>query len=129
MRTLREQVAAAGLDWAELAAALVSHAHFDHTGAARMLPPDQPLLLQRAEWEHATRSPDPRGDFLFADDLVRPGLSVVLLEGDTPLGSGLHTIDTAGHTPGHQSFVIERTEVWPGHDPEWGPWRDVVDAR
>jgi glyoxylase-like metal-dependent hydrolase (beta-lactamase superfamily II) len=104
----------------------------------------------------------------------------VLLDGDTRIADGFDALDTAGHTPGHQSFAIalgERTvvlacdaadlrvniersipcgstagpdgerlaeasvrrlhdldarvdtEVWPGHDPEWGPWREVIDAQ
>ena len=104
---LVEQIAEAGLDLADLAAALLSHSHFDHTGAARLLAPDQPLLLQRREWRHVCESVDPRGDFLFRDDLDRDGLTLGLLDGDTTLASGLAAIDTSGHTPGHQSFVVE----------------------
>lgn len=177
---LVDQIAEAGLEWTELAAALISHSHFDHTGAARLLSPEQPLLMQRREWEHIHATEDPRSDFLFVDDLERDGLHVVLLDGDTELSPGFGAIDTAGHTPGHQSFVVElhgRTivlagdaadlrqnvvdcircgstvgpdgaqnataairrlheldarpgvEVWPAHDPEWGPWRDIVTAR
>lgn len=104
---LVDQVDAAGLEFTDLAAALVSHAHFDHTGAARLLRPDQPLLLQRREWEHVCSSADHRADFLFRDDLDRPGLTVALLDGDTELAPGLRALDTRGHTPGHQSFVVE----------------------
>lgn len=177
---LRDQVAAAGLRWEELAAAVLTHAHFDHTGAARMLGADQPLLLQRREWEHATTVSDERMAFVFREDLMRAGLRVGLLDGDTELADGFRALDTSGHTPGHQSFVVELpertvviagdaadlrvnitdripcgstvgadgparaqraidrladldarsgTEVWPAHDPEWGPWRAVIDAQ
>lgn len=177
---LVDQVAEAGLDWHRLAAAAISHAHFDHTGAARLLRRVQPLLMQRREWEHVRTVPLERAAFLFHDDFDHTELTVALLDGDVELAPGLHVIDTAGHTPGHQSFVVElpgRTvvlagdaadlranierrlptgstaapeddpradaairrladlnaradiEVWPGHDPEWGPWREVVDAR
>ncbi|MFL2000309.1 MULTISPECIES: MBL fold metallo-hydrolase [unclassified Microbacterium] len=177
---LVEQVAAAGLEWGDLAAAAITHVHFDHTGAARLLAPDQPLLLQAREWEHVRTVDDARAGFLFVDDVVREGLSVVTLSGDTDLAPGLRAIDTSGHTPGHQSFVVElgeRTvvlagdaadlrrnvtdcvrcgstvgddgddradaairrlhdldaldgvEVWPAHDPDWGPWREVIAER
>ncbi|GAA1682138.1 N-acyl homoserine lactonase family protein [Microbacterium lacus] len=177
---LVDQVAEAGLEWHDLAAAAISHAHFDHTGAARLLQIGQPLLMQRREWEHVQATDSERAAFLFRGDFDHPGLTIALLDGDTEVAPGLRAIDTAGHTPGHQSFVIElpgRTvvlagdaadlranidrrlatgstatpedagradaairrladldarpgvEVWPGHDPEWGPWRDVVDAR
>ncbi|MFJ6654383.1 N-acyl homoserine lactonase family protein [Microbacterium sp. NPDC091313] len=176
---LVDQIAAAGLAWDDLVFAAVTHAHFDHTGGARMLHPHQPLVMQRAEWEHATTVADPRAAFVFADDLRRDGLSVVLVDGDTELAPGLTAIDTAGHTPGHQSFVIDladRTvvlagdaadlrrnidriiptgatvgedgpalaerairrlhdldvrpgvQVWPAHDPDFAPWREVIDA-
>lgn len=177
---LVDQVAAAGLEWSDLAAATVSHAHFDHTGAGRMLRPDQPLLIQRREWEHVLAITQPRAHFLFLDDLARPNVQPVLLDGDTRVADGFHALDTPGHTPGHQSFSVELadrtivlacdaadlrvniersvpcgsavgadgerqaeasirrlhdldsrddTEVWPGHDPEWGPWREVIDAQ
>ncbi|MEV8241553.1 MBL fold metallo-hydrolase [Microbacterium testaceum] len=114
---LVDQLAEAGLDLADLAAALLTHSHFDHTGAARLLTPDQPLLLQRREWQHVRETTDARGNFLFRADLDRDGLTLGLLDGDTPLVAGLTAIDTSGHTPGHQSFVVElpaRTVVLAG---------------
>jgi N-acyl homoserine lactone hydrolase len=177
---LVDQVAEAGLDWSDLAAAAISHAHFDHTGAARLLRRTQPLLMQRREWEHVRTAVSERAAFLFREDFDHPELTVALVDGDAALAPGLTAIDTAGHTPGHQSFVVDlpgRTvvlagdaadlranidrrlptgytatredaaradaavrrladldaragiEVWPGHDPGWGPWRDVIDAR
>lgn len=114
---LVDQIAEAGLALDELAAVLLSHAHFDHTGGARLLAPGRPLLLQRREWEHVRRTTDSRGAFLFRDDLDRAGLTLGLLNGDTPLAEGLAALDTSGHTPGHQSFVIdlpERTIVLAG---------------
>ncbi len=107
---LVDQIAEARLDLADLAAALLTHAHFDHTGAARLLAADQPLLLQRREWQHVRETTDPRGNFLFRADLDRDGLTLGLLDGDTPLAEGLTAIDTSGHTPGHQSFVVELPE-------------------
>ncbi|MBB2975389.1 glyoxylase-like metal-dependent hydrolase (beta-lactamase superfamily II) [Microbacterium endophyticum] len=114
---LVDQVAAAGLEWSALAAALLTHAHFDHTGAARMLAPHQPLIMQRREWQHVVTTTDPRMDFLFVDDVVRPGLDVIVLDGDVELAPGLAALDTAGHTPGHQSFAVtlpDRTVVLAG---------------
>lgn len=107
---LREQVAAAGLDWNDLAAALLTHAHFDHTGAARMLRRDQPLVMQRREWDHVRALDDPRAAFVIPDDFRHPSLQIVLVDGDTDLAPGLRVIDTAGHTPGHQSVVVELPE-------------------
>lgn len=177
---LVDQIAEAGLEWGDLAAAVLSHAHFDHTGGIRMLRPHQPLVTQRREWTHVCTAPSERAAFLFRDDFDHAGLTIALVDGDAEIVPGLRVIDTAGHTPGHQSLVVElpdrtvvlagdaadvrgnierrllpgsiaepedvvraeeainrlaemdaaeRTEVWPGHDPEWGPWRRVIEAR
>jgi N-acyl homoserine lactone hydrolase len=177
---LVDQIAEAGLEWDDLAAAVLSHAHFDHTGGIRMLRPHQPLLTQRREWTHVCTAPSERAAFLFREDFDHAGLTIGLVDGDAEIVPGLRVIDTAGHTPGHQSLVVElpdrtvvlagdaadlrgniegrllpgsiadpedvvraedainrlaemdaaeRSEVWPGHDPHWGPWRQVIDAR
>jgi glyoxylase-like metal-dependent hydrolase (beta-lactamase superfamily II) len=177
---LVEQVAAAGLSWNHLAAAAISHAHFDHTGAARLLDPHQPLIVQAKEWEHVQTTPSERDAFLFRDDFDHVGLTLALIDGDVDLAPGLRALATPGHTPGHQSFAVtlpdrtvvlagdaadlrrnlERrlppgsvarendaplaetaiarladldaradTEVWPSHDPDWAPWRRVIDER
>lgn len=107
---LRDQVAAAGLVWEELAAAIITHAHFDHTGAARMLRAGQPLVMQRREWDHVSTLTDPHGAFVIPEDFAHPDLVLALVDGDTELASGLRVIDTAGHTPGHQSVVVELAE-------------------
>lgn len=170
---LVEAVAAGGLEWDRLAGVAISHVHFDHTGGLRLVGPHVPVLLQRAEWEFGTTLAGP-GEAVLVEDYARPGLDVVLADGDTELAPGLWAIDTAGHTPGHQSFVVELpgstvvlacdaadlranitdqipcgstmrpqdaplavraverlheldqrpgTQVWPGHDPDWAPWR------
>lgn len=103
---LRDQVAAAGLDWAELAGCAISHVHLDHTGGLRLLTDGPPVLLQRREWQFATTVAGPE-HFAFTDDYLRPGLDIVVLDGDTLLAPGLTALDTRGHTPGHQSFQVE----------------------
>lgn len=103
---LVDGIAAAGLSWGDLAGCAISHVHVDHTGGLRLLAPDVPVLMQRAEWDygstHATTA-----DAVIVSDFTRPGLDIVLLDGDTALAPGLDALDTSGHTPGHQSFSIE----------------------
>jgi N-acyl homoserine lactone hydrolase len=103
---LRDQVAAAGLHWADLAGCAISHVHLDHTGGLRLLTDGPPVLLQRREWEFATTVAGTE-HFAFTDDYLRPGLDIVVLDGDTLLAPGLTALDTRGHTPGHQSFQVE----------------------
>ena len=104
---LVDQVAELGLDWEHLSGAVLTHAHFDHTGAARLLGPTHPLIMQRAEWAHVVDVADERAAFMFREDVERDGLTVVLVDGDAELAPGLHVLDTSGHTPGHQSVVVE----------------------
>lgn len=106
---LPELVAAAGLRWADLRGCVLSHLHLDHTGGLRFLNPQQPVVLQRAEWTFGTSRAG--HDHVYArEDYTRDGLQVVLLDGDTQLAEGFTALDTAGHTPGHQSFVVELGE-------------------
>lgn len=102
---LVDGVAALGLEWSDLAGCAISHVHIDHTGGLRLLSPDVPVLMQRAEWEYGSVHATAR-DAVIVSDFTRPGLDIVLLDGDTELAPGLDAIDTSGHTPGHQSFVI-----------------------
>lgn len=107
---LVDQVARAGLDWDALAGLCLTHTHFDHTGGVRLLAADQPLVLQRREFEYLRDVEDQRMAFVFRDDVFRPGVRTELLDGDAAIAPGLTAIDTAGHTPGHQSFVVELPE-------------------
>lgn len=101
---LLEGVARCGLRWRDLRGVGVSHVHFDHTGGLRLVAPQVPVVLQRAEWEYgvtgAVVASNPR-------EFMRSGLDVVLVEGDHVLAEGLTALDTAGHTPGHQSFAVQ----------------------
>lgn len=103
---LAEQVADAGLDWDDLALAVVSHVHLDHTGGLRLVPSGTPVALQRREWEWL-RSGIGRRETVVPADVLDADVEVVLLDGDTVLAPGLAALDTSGHTPGHQSFRID----------------------
>lgn len=41
---------------------------------------------------------------------VRPFLGDVLADGDAEIAPGVSAVLTAGHTPGHQSFVVSLDE-------------------
>jgi glyoxylase-like metal-dependent hydrolase (beta-lactamase superfamily II) len=107
---LVDQVAAAGLSFESLAGCAISHVHLDHTGGLRLLVNGPPVIFQRPEWEFGTTEAGLK-HAVFTDDYVREGLDIVLIDGDTELADGLSAIDTKGHTPGHQSFVIELPET------------------
>jgi glyoxylase-like metal-dependent hydrolase (beta-lactamase superfamily II) len=106
---LRDQVAAAGLDWETLAGCAISHVHVDHVGGLRFLEQGPPIFFQRAEWQFATTEAGLE-HVVFRDDYLRPGLDIVVLDGDVEFAPGITALDTSGHTPGHQSFLIELPE-------------------
>ncbi|WP_306215243.1 N-acyl homoserine lactonase family protein [Actinoplanes sp. RD1] len=105
---LADQLAALGLGWDTLRGVAISHIHVDHTGGLRHVPPGVPVAFQRAEYAFgAALTPDQaRACVVIPGDFLREGLDIALLDGDTPLAPGIVALDTAGHTPGHQSFQV-----------------------
>ncbi|BCB86876.1 MBL fold metallo-hydrolase [Phytohabitans suffuscus] len=103
---LPEELAAAGIDPAGVDTVVLSHLHTDHIGWAVVGTPYFPnatYLLQRADAEAFDR-PELR------DRLIRPlteSGQLRLIEGDVPIAAGVTAIATPGHTPGHQSVLVE----------------------
>ncbi|MGA1837426.1 N-acyl homoserine lactonase family protein [Herbiconiux sp. 11R-BC] len=106
---LPDRLAALGLGWDGLRGCAISHVHVDHTGGLRFLPATVPVVFQREEYAFgAGISPEMGGAFATVPpDYLREELDIAMIDGDTALAPGLTAIDTAGHTPGHQSFVVE----------------------
>lgn len=91
---------------------LLSHLHWDHTGAIGRFP-DAVHIVQRREFEYAL-TPDWFAAEAFArKDFDRPGLNWYFLEGAEADGYDLfgdgavRVISTPGHSVGHQSFLVQ----------------------
>jgi glyoxylase-like metal-dependent hydrolase (beta-lactamase superfamily II) len=86
----------------------LSHLHNDHAGGLRLFDCEVPVWVQRAELEYGLGDhPFPERHGMYRIDFDDPQIPWRLLDGDSELAPGIHALLTPGHTPGHQSFVIE----------------------
>ena len=104
------------IDPASIKYVLLSHLHWDHTGAVGRFP-DAVHIVQRREFEYAF-VPDWFATDAFARrDFDRPGLKWYFLEGAEAdfydlFGDGtIRILLTPGHSVGHQSFLVTLPET------------------
>jgi N-acyl homoserine lactone hydrolase len=90
----------AGLAPSEIVAVVISHMHFDHCGQQNTL--SAPTYVQAVEFE-AAKTPG----YTVPDWADIPNDRLRLVHGDEEIADGIRLISTPGHTPGHQSVVIE----------------------
>jgi N-acyl homoserine lactone hydrolase len=88
----------------------ISHLHNDHVGGARHFVGRAPLHVQRAELGYGLSSPDAERNGMYRIDYDDPSLDWRIADGDTEIAPGVTAVLTAGHTPGHQSFIVEYDE-------------------
>ena len=105
---LEEALAAVGIDLADVAAVAVSHLHNDHAGGLKHFAGRVPVHIQRRELAFGmSATPEPERDGIFRVDFDDPRIDWRQADGDTELAPGVTAVLTAGHTPGHQSFVVD----------------------
>jgi glyoxylase-like metal-dependent hydrolase (beta-lactamase superfamily II) len=102
---LEDALAEHGISLADLTGVANCHLHFDHAGQNARLPHGVPIFVQRAEWARV-REPD----YTVPEWIDVPGLAYEVLDGEADVGPGLRMIPTPGHTPGHQSLVVEAAD-------------------
>lgn len=98
---LDELLAAEGVSAGDVIAVANSHLHFDHSGNNTRFA-DTPIYVQRAEFE-ASREPR----YTIPEWVAHDALDYRQVDGDHDLAEGVRLISTPGHTPGHQSALIE----------------------
>lgn len=102
---LEESLAHAGLDLADVHAVGLSHLHLDHAGGLRHFT-GVPVHCQRRELDFGL-TPQAEQHAIFRVDFDDPQHDWRLADGDAEIAPGVTAVLTAGHTPGHQSFIVD----------------------
>jgi N-acyl homoserine lactone hydrolase len=97
---LSDALGAVGLDVDDIAAVVVSHLHFDHCGQLGSV--EAPVYVQAVEHE-AAQAPG----YTVPEWAATPSERLRLVRGDEEIADGVRLLLTPGHTPGHQSVVVE----------------------
>lgn len=105
---LDEALASAGIEMSEVHAVGLSHLHLDHAGGLRLFT-GRPVHCQRRELDFGL-SPEAESHAVFRIDFDDPRHDWRLADGDVEIAPGVTAVLTAGHTPGHQSFVVDLDE-------------------
>ncbi len=101
VHSLDAALASLGHRPSEVVGIVVCHLHFDHCGQNPRFP-DVPIYTQRAEYE-AAHTPD----YTVPEWVDFPGARYERLDGDAEPWPGVHILSTPGHTPGHQSLLVD----------------------
>jgi N-acyl homoserine lactone hydrolase len=104
---LPEAMARAGLDVGDVVAVALSHLHADHAGGLKLFAGRVPVHAQRREVDFGLRDPRAEREGVFRIDFDDPRIDWRLADGDVEIAPGVRAVSTPGHTPGHQSFVVD----------------------
>jgi N-acyl homoserine lactone hydrolase len=98
---LEDALAEHAISLADVTGAANCHLHFDHSGQNVRLR-GIPIFVQRAEWAMVHEP-----DYTVPGWIDVPGLTYEILDGEIEVAPGLRLIPTPGHSPGHQSLVVD----------------------
>ena len=96
------QLARFGVAPGDVTAVVNSHLHFDHCGNNHLFPQAE-MYVQAVELE-AAQAPS-----YTVTEWFEPRAFTVV-QGDMEIAPGVHLLATPGHTPGHQSVLIEGSD-------------------
>src|SRR2546427_3865560 len=101
-----------GLEAENVDMVILSHLHYDHAGGAGLFPKSE-LVVQKDEYSYAHHPASFFESFYYRKNFDLPGYRWRLLDGDTELLPGVTVLRSDGHTPGHQSLLVELPETGP----------------
>jgi glyoxylase-like metal-dependent hydrolase (beta-lactamase superfamily II) len=97
-----------GVDLDDIHAVALSHLHHDHAGGVKLFAGRVPVHAQRRELEYGLQlGPGPEAHAMARVDYDDPRIDWKLADGEEVIAPGVTVIPTYGHTPGHQSFLVE----------------------
>jgi N-acyl homoserine lactone hydrolase len=100
-----------GVDIGDISAIALSHLHHDHAGGVKLFAGRVPVHAQRRELAYGMlNSPEPEKHAMARVDYDDPRIDWRLADGEEVIAPGVTVIPTYGHTPGHQSFMVELDE-------------------
>ena len=105
---IEEALDKVGIPFEDIYAIGVSHLHLDHVGGLKLFAGRVPVHAQRKELEFGLANhPGPEREGIFRIDFDDPRIDWQLADGDVDIAPGIRAIATPGHTPGHQSFIVD----------------------
>jgi glyoxylase-like metal-dependent hydrolase (beta-lactamase superfamily II) len=100
-RPLADALAEHGVALSDIHLLINTHLHFDHCGGNALLP-EVRVLVQAAEYAASLRP-----GFTIPEWVHFRGARYRQVDGETEIAPGVRLLPTPGHTPGHQSVLIE----------------------
>lgn len=108
---IEESLSEIGIDVDDIGLVAVSHLHVDHSGGLKLFAGRVPVHAQRRELDYGlSNHPEPQRHSIFRVDFDDPAIDWRLADGEAEIAPGVTAIPTYGHTPGHQSFLVELDE-------------------
>ena len=101
-----------GLEPKDVDLVVLSHLHFDHAGGAALFDGAE-LVVQQDEYAYAHYPAAFFAPFYYRKNFDLPGYRWRLLDGDAELVPGVTALRSDGHTPGHQSLLVQLPATGP----------------
>lgn len=98
---IAEELARFGLQMADVNIIVNSHLHFDHCGGNRLFP-NAEIFVQSAEWSIAHTT-----GYTVTQWCDYGSARINTISGDREISAGIRLLSSPGHTPGHQSVLVE----------------------
>jgi glyoxylase-like metal-dependent hydrolase (beta-lactamase superfamily II) len=101
VRPILDALSDAGIARDQVTAIANCHLHLDHCGQNPLFP-NVPIYVQPAEWAAANEA-----DYTVTSAVDFPRARNLQVEGDHEPAPGIRIFATPGHSPGHQSLLVE----------------------